>query len=428
MHKNYLIILLITTLSITALSKTYAQVDTMKVLFLGNSFTNSNNLSSLFEQFAIAAGKTVLVDENTPGGYTLSMHLTNPSSLQKINSQDWDYVVLQEQSQIPSWIPERDTLMFPYAIALDSIIHAHHLCTKTLFFMTWAHKDGDLGLPAGSDSYENMQQRLRSGYLAIADSLDAPVAPVGWAWRFVRNDDDKIELYSGDNYHPNLNGSYLAAATFFATIFHQSAVGVNYYATLNSSLATYLQTAASSIFLDSINLWNTYSYNSNPHAIFNYNINGLSTDFTNLSTLADSFYWDFGDGQMSHITNPQHTYQDSGWYQVSLIASNDCNTDTQKTNLHITTPNSINYKTPNYLNFNIFPNPTYTDIKIKSNHAIHQMVNIQVTDNLGKIIKLDNLFLNAGETNYSLNNLKTGVYFIKITLDESFEIHKVIKY
>ena len=122
---------IIFTIVITSLCK--AQ-DTTKILFIGNSFTYVNDLPQTFYQLATKAGKIVYVDNITMGGATLQMHLQNQATLQKINEKHWDFVVLQEQSQIPSFIPERDTMMYPYAIALDSIIHTNWFCTRTLFF------------------------------------------------------------------------------------------------------------------------------------------------------------------------------------------------------------------------------------------------------------------------------------------------------
>jgi gliding motility-associated-like protein len=43
----------------------------------------------------------------------------------------------------------------------------------------------------------------------------------------------------------------------------------------------------------------------------------------NLSTLASSFKWDFGDGGVSTVNNPNYTYTKAGEYQIVLIATSD---------------------------------------------------------------------------------------------------------
>ena len=48
----------------------------------------------------------------------------------------------------------------------------------------------------------------------------------------------------------------------------------------------------------------------------------LMVNFTNSSTGAASFIWDFGDGTTSTSANPAHTYTQPGTYTVKLLASN----------------------------------------------------------------------------------------------------------
>jgi len=59
----------------------------------------------------------------------------------------------------------------------------------------------------------------------------------------------------------------------------------------------------------------------------------LTVDFTDQSSGATSWDWDFGDGGSSTAKNPSHTYTSDGVYTVSLTATNACGNDTEtKTN------------------------------------------------------------------------------------------------
>lgn len=49
--------------------------------------------------------------------------------------------------------------------------------------------------------------------------------------------------------------------------------------------------------------------------------NNKTVDFTNASTSATTYAWDFGDGAASIDANPSHDYADFGTYTVSLTAS-----------------------------------------------------------------------------------------------------------
>ena len=46
---------------------------------------------------------------------------------------------------------------------------------------------------------------------------------------------------------------------------------------------------------------------------------GLTMTFTDASTGATSWYWDFGDGNTSTEQNPTHTYAEPGTYTVTLL-------------------------------------------------------------------------------------------------------------
>lgn len=230
-----------------------------KVLFIGNSYTNVNNLPNLIDQLAISAGNDLIHDSNTPGGYTFQAHSTNNTTLNKIASNNWDFVVLQEQSQIPSFPPSQvATDCYPYAAILNDSIRANNSCTEPLFYMTWGRKNGDAsncGFYPPLCTYAGMQDRLRTSYMELATNNKASVAPVGVAWETVRSLYPGIELYSPDESHPSLAGSYLAACVFYSSIFRESSLGLSYTAGLDSTTVYRLQDIASSTVLDSLNLW-----------------------------------------------------------------------------------------------------------------------------------------------------------------------------
>ena len=63
-------------------------------------------------------------------------------------------------------------------------------------------------------------------------------------------------------------------------------------------------------------------------AAFTDSIVGLEAYFTDASTQATSYVWDFGDGNTSTQQNPSHVYQQAGYYTICMIASNICSADT----------------------------------------------------------------------------------------------------
>lgn len=75
-----------------------------------------------------------------------------------------------------------------------------------------------------------------------------------------------------------------------------------------------------------------------PTGGFSSTANLLSAVFTNSSSGANSYTWDFGDGNTSSQTNPAHTYANPGTYTVCLISSNSCGSDTLCQPLTVTCP------------------------------------------------------------------------------------------
>ncbi len=322
-------IVMLSIILFIATSLSFAQ--TTRVLFIGNSLTGANNLPNQFNLLALSAGKQVYVEDATAGGATLNDHLNNLNTISIIQQGNWDYVVLQEQSQLPSWANDRDSMFYPYAKSLDSIIKLYNPCGQTVFFLTYAHRNGDLDIlqNGGIDSYWDMQSRIRDGYMEIADSLEAMVSPVGWAFRECRIQYPNIELYLPDFNHPTDTGTYLAACTFYSTLFQDISSGLSYIGNMPQNKATILQNIASQIVMDSLSLWNiSPNINIQPTASFHFTDTLFTVYFTDSSVNATTYFWDFGDGSSSTLSNPVHSYQSSGIYTVSLIAYGTCGSDT----------------------------------------------------------------------------------------------------
>ncbi len=65
----------------------------------------------------------------------------------------------------------------------------------------------------------------------------------------------------------------------------------------------------------------------------------LTVNFTNSSTGATSYEWDFGDGSPIVLTpSPSYTYTTGGNFTVTLTAINDCGTDISTDNIIVTCP------------------------------------------------------------------------------------------
>lgn len=379
---------------------------TRRVLFLGNSYIYTNNLPLLVQQIATSMGDTLIYDENTIGGYTLQAHSTDVTSINKINAQAWDVVILQEQSQRPAFDPSQvATDTYPYAKKLDSMIRNHRPCTETMFFMTWGYKNGDAGNCAAYPpicTYLGMQQRLRESYLQMAQDNNAIVSPVGAAWKQVRDSFPSIDLYSPDESHPSISGTYLAACVFYASIFHKNPIGTSITGGVAATNATNLKRIAGKIVLDSFSKWNQYG--NYTYANFSKSLNTNTVTLSNTSVNATNYYWTFGDGGNSNITSPSHTYAVNGKYYITLVASNSCFSESKKDSINIGTTHIIN---PPAGNINIAATGSGNITII---YSVNEPVLLELYDMNGK--KLREYIFSSG-TGSLTENISPGFYIYK---------------
>ncbi len=217
-----------------------------RVLFLGNSYTDVNDLPHVFAELAASGGQHVGTGKLAPGGVGLADHVKMPDSQAALASTRWNVVVLQEQSQVPSVPSIRAQQMDPAARTLVASVRAGG--ARPLFLETWGHRDGwpDYAMP----DFDTMQTRIEQGYLEIAHELDVAVAPAGEAWRSARLHAPQVDLWQPDGSHPTVAGTYLAACVLYASIFGRSPVGLSFTADLPAATAQALQTAAAHTVLD----------------------------------------------------------------------------------------------------------------------------------------------------------------------------------
>lgn len=393
---------------------------TTRVLFIGNSYTAYNNLPQLTYDMALSAGDTLFVDSHTPGGQRLMHHASNATAIGKIYSNSWNYVVLQAQSQEPSWpLGQVQAEVFPYAKSLCDTIRANDSCTVPVFYMTWGRKNGDaFNCPNWPPvcTYLGMDSLLRERYLTMGNDNDALVSPVGAVWRYIRANFPQIELYSPDESHPSLAGSYAAGCAFYAVFLRKNPEMITYHASLDPGMADAIQTAAKTVVYDSLSKWNVGKFD--PIADF------TSVDtahvptvlFTNQSQNADSYYWDFGDGNTSTLENPSHSYT-HGVYQVTLIATQCGQSDTliKTVNVIIGSTDEIGID-----QLNIYPNPVYNVLRIEGDlqSTFAQMV---LMNDVGEVIQTSTF-----RSTWDVSDMPNGIYLLKLIQRDGHEITKKV--
>ena len=226
------------------------------VLLLGDDFTRSNGMPALLRNLSLASGRSIVASFNAPSGSTLgspqatgSPHSSDPVSLNLINSQPWDYIVLQEESTTPTIPFAKDNFMAPAANTLSAVIQANDPNTRVLMFETWGHDTGgQFCVPQDCSptfvDFDSMQDTITTAYMEIATLIGADLAPVGEAFRFSRQRNPTVALHEPDGFTPTLAGSYLTACVIFTQIYQSSPVGITFSGGLPQVTAAFLQDAA----------------------------------------------------------------------------------------------------------------------------------------------------------------------------------------
>lgn len=217
-------ILLVTLMSLVAMVSGAEERDSLRMLWIGNSYTFFNDLPSTVRSIAASQDMRLSITTVVKGGEHLSGHLRNPRLHELLKRGGWDYVVVQEFSAGPA----ADTrtvarTVYPYAKTIDSLAVKYSPEAKVMFYMTWGHKYGNVYKNgyALDDDYQTMQERLKTSYLEMAHDNGAWCAPVGMAWQTVRKEHPEYVLYAPDCFHPSPVGSYLAANVIFTTIWQR---------------------------------------------------------------------------------------------------------------------------------------------------------------------------------------------------------------
>jgi len=178
-------------------------------------------------------------------------------------------------------------------------------------------------------------------------------------------------------------------------------------------------------FSDTVNV----VQNENPVAGFTYMQTApgvYEVVFTNTSTNASGYVWDFGNGFTTTAANPEFTFNNEGNYPIRLIATNACGSDTIDIVIEIIKVgiNDIFWN----LDLNIHPNPFSNAFRIETNLGKPEQLEISIVNILGKVVRKD-AFTAAGKSTriVDLSGEAAGVYFVIVKGETGSLSRKVVK-
>ncbi|MEZ4847460.1 MAG: S8 family serine peptidase [Bacteroidia bacterium] len=152
--------------------------------------------------------------------------------------------------------------------------------------------------------------------------------------------------------------------------------------------------------------------------------------FTDLSTNAQAWLWNFGDGNTSNQQNPTHTYNQEGVYVVSLsaIGPDGCADAFTDTLVVIEKEINTSLEQENSPLFEIYPNPSPGIFHIIFKHQVSAPVFLQVFDMRGKQIISTQFKENTGEKmELDLRSFSNGIYYFRLETEGKGWDRKLVK-
>ncbi len=393
----------------------------LRILFIGNSYTAVNNLPDMVGQLAAQGGHAVTVMASAPGGMTLQAQSTFPPTVDLIKQGNWDYVVLQEQSQLPSFPDEQvEQQFYPNVKKLDAMIHEYSPCAQVILYVTWGRKNGDqqngaFFPPVGT--YEGMDSLLTLRYSNAADTIGALLSPAGPLWHVIRDSFPDIELYQPDESHPTIAGTYAAACSFYALLFGESVESLLVDIAVPIEVTSIIQQLARRVVADNQSYWSRFVHHVEAGFIIDSSRTAQTyVGFTNTSVHADHYLWDFGDGTTDTTQSPLHEFA-PGTHTICLTAYTQCDTVTICDTITVSLT-SVNEGTASRVM--LYPNPASTVLTIAGIESAEYVV-IDLAG--GEVLRG---VCPSTTSTIDVSTLASGMYYVVVTGSTSRSVHPLV--
>lgn len=196
------------TFSITG----FAQQDTTRVLFVGNSFIYYYNLSQVVSSMAESQGIVLITRQSTVGGSNLKQHWKREKGTRTrkmLEDHQWDYVVFNNHSRSSIDTPES---FMEYGKKFVELVRQKG--AEPVFMMTWGYKSNPLMQPEITRMYKKLCAESNSDYVPCG-----PLIAEARKWR------PELNLFADDK-HPSSNGTYLLGLSFYKYFTGNKTIGL----------------------------------------------------------------------------------------------------------------------------------------------------------------------------------------------------------
>jgi hypothetical protein len=172
----------------------------LRVLFVGNSLTYTNDLPATFARIAAAEGHRLETEMIAQPNFSLEDHLN--ANIGRTLRKKWDVVVLQ---QGPSSLDESRAQLIRDVKAIAALVRPS---TRIAVLMVWPPRARWFAL-----------DRVAESHRLAAEAAGGLLIPAGLAMQQELERDPKARLFQEDGFHPAPKGTEIAARVTYQTLF-----------------------------------------------------------------------------------------------------------------------------------------------------------------------------------------------------------------
>ncbi len=413
MMRNYLLLILL-FLAIGA----KAQPDTTRVLFIGNSFTYMNDVPTLVQGLATAAGYPLKFVMHAPGGISVgdvaqgtSAHMNNPVVFDLIRSDNWDFVSLQDNQGRFIYgngnFPDTNvSKVIRGHIKIRDSVQYYHPCARMLWFAGWGPKNGYM--PYASTG-KGLIDNIYVDYLALKNVAGEIIAPIGKAWERELDTLPAVDLWGPDQTHESLAGAYLTASVIFTSIYRMNTELVPFDGGLDSVSAKILRRIAYHTVIDSLV----------PSNLSHYIPDITFSSGTLTATAGYAVYnWYRNDSLLTSTTTNSIPIAGNGCYYVIASLTDTCPARSVERCVTTTEVNNIIAPQP----VEVYPVPAHDFVSVVSEGCWDRAT---ISDATGRIMSRN--IISKGRNQIDIQALAPGIYFLHLESLAETRNFKIIK-
>ncbi|CAA6800116.1 MAG: Peptidase S8 [uncultured Aureispira sp.] len=156
-------------------------------------------------------------------------------------------------------------------------------------------------------------------------------------------------------------------------------------------------------------------------ASFSAATSGGTAAFTDASTGATSWMWNFGDGNTSTQQNPTHTYTTNGPHYVTLSINNAACSFADSVSVSVGIE-----EISNTMNLVILPNPATSETSLRFSEVLPTALKVEVIAINGKVLMETSIAAGSSDKTLDLSTLPPAMYLIRLSSETMVDVRKLI--